>query len=169
MEEREESTTALPTLKYEPGSLRQRLHELSIAQTIVESVVSEAERRRAERVAQIDVDVGELMQLDTKVLAAAVRVLLDGSRLKGARVRLHVESAAFACRRCGRQWGMTEAKKQLAEVPGALRIREPDSREIPLHFIPYLYPAFLRCPGCGSSDIFAYRGKEIRLRSVTPG
>lgn len=156
----------LPTLKYEPASLPRGLHELSIAQTIVETVVSEAEARPAERVAQIDVDVGELMQLDRRALAAGLRVLLDGSGLKGARVRLHVEGAAFNCRRCDKQWGMAEAKRQLERVPDALRVREPDSREIPLHFLPQLYPAFLRCPGCGSSDVLASRGKEIRVRGV---
>ncbi len=145
------------------------MHELSIAQTIVDSVVSEADKRQAEKVAQIDVDVGELMQLDRRALAGALKLLLDGSRLKGARVRLHVESAAFDCRRCGRRWGMAQARKQLAEIPDALRIREPDSKEVPLHFLPHLYSAFLRCPHCGSSDIFARRGREIRLRSVTLG
>jgi len=145
------------------------LHELSIAQTIVDSVLSEADRRGAERVVQVDVDVGELMQLDRRALTGALRILLDGSRLKGARVRLHVESATFSCRRCDKQWGMAQAKKQLAEVPDGLRVREPDSKELPLHFLPSLYSAFLRCPYCGSSDIVAERGKEIRLRRVLLG
>jgi hydrogenase nickel incorporation protein HypA/HybF len=145
------------------------LHELSIAQTIVDSVLSEADTRGGQRVVQIDVDVGELMQLDRKALAGALRILLDGSRLKGARVHLHVDHAAFSCRRCGRQWGMAQAKKQLGEVPDELRVREPDSKELPLHFLPSLYSAFLRCPHCGSSDISAQRGKEIRLRRVLIG
>ena len=145
------------------------MHELSIAQTIVDSVLSDADTRGAERVVQIDVDVGELMQLDRRALAGALRILLDGSRLKGARVRLHVESAEFTCRRCGRRWGMTQATKQLAHVPDELRVREPDSKELPLHFLPSLYSAFLRCPHCGSSDILTQRGKEIRIRRVLLG
>jgi hydrogenase nickel incorporation protein HypA/HybF len=142
------------------------LHELSIAQTIVDAVVSEAHARPAERVARIEVDVGELMQLDRSALAAGLRVLLDGSGLKGARVRLHVEAADFACRRCDKRFGMAEARRQLEKVPDALRVREPDSKEIPLHFLPQLYPAFLRCPRCGTSDILASQGKEIRIRCV---
>jgi hydrogenase nickel incorporation protein HypA/HybF len=145
------------------------LHELSLAQTIVDSVLSEAERMGGTRVARIDIGVGEMMQLDRRALAGALRILLDGSRLKGARVSLHVESAAFTCRRCDKRWGMSQAMKQLAEVPDVLRVREPDSKELPLHFLPYLYPAFLRCPYCGSSDILAYRGKEIRIRRVVLG
>lgn len=145
------------------------MHELSIAQTIVDSVLSEADGRGRERVVQIDIDVGELMQLDRKALAGALRILLDGSGMKRARVRLHLESAAFTCRRCDKQWGMPQAKKQLAEVPDVLRVREPDSKELPLHFLPSLYSAFLRCPYCGSSDIFARRGREIRLRRVLLG
>jgi hydrogenase nickel incorporation protein HypA/HybF len=145
------------------------LHELSIAQTVVDSVLSEVDRRGAEGVAEVDLDVGELMQLDRKALAAALRILLDGSRLKGARVRLHVERAEFACRKCDEQWGMPQARRQLAEVPDMLLVREPESKELPLHFIPYLYSAFLRCPHCGSSDILALRGKELRLRRIVLG
>lgn len=142
------------------------MHEMSIAQNIVDTVLSEAQKKGAKKVKEISVDVGQLMQLDRSALAFALRLLMTGPVLKGARVRVRVKKASFSCRRCDLEWGMAEAQKQLAEVPDALRVREPDSKELPLHFFPFLYPAFIRCPRCGSSDISSKEGEEIQLRRV---
>jgi hydrogenase nickel incorporation protein HypA/HybF len=142
------------------------LHELSIAQSIVYAVLSEAQKKDAKRVTEISVDVGQLMQLDRNALAFALRLLMSGPVLKGARVRVRVRKASFSCRKCNLQWGMAEAQKQLAEVPDTLRVREPDSKELPLHFLPSLYPAFIRCPRCGSSDVSSKEGTEMQLRRV---
>ena len=106
------------------------------------------------------------MQLDRNALAFALRLLMTGPVLNGARVHVRVRKASFSCRKCELEWGMAEAQKQLAAVPDALRVREPDSKELPLHFLPSLYPAFIHCPRCGSSDISSKEGEEIQLRSV---
>jgi len=142
------------------------LHELSLAQNIVDTVMSEVERRDAKRVREISLDVGQLMQLDRKALTFALRLLMVGPKLKDTRVRVHLVKATFSCQKCMFEWGMTEAQKQLAMVPDILKIREPDSKELPLHFLPYLYPAFIHCPRCGSSDIISKEGTEIQLRKV---
>lgn len=142
------------------------MHELGIAQTIVDTVLSEVEKSDAKKVTQISVDVGQLMQLDRNALAFALRVLMNGPVLQGARITVRVKRASFACRKCSQVWGMAEAQKQLAKIPGTLRVREPDSRELPLHFLPFLYPAFLSCPKCGSADISSKEGEEMRLRKV---
>lgn len=114
----------------------------------------------------VDLEVGELMQLDRRAFAEAMKILLTGPRLGGARLRIHLQKASFECEKCGNRWGMAEAEKQLALVPEYLRIREPDGKVMPLHFLPYLYQAFVRCPRCGSSDISAVEGKELRLRRL---
>ncbi len=142
------------------------MHELGIAQSIVDSLLAEADKANAEKVASVEIEVGELMQLDVKALEAALRLLMRGPRLEDARVVVRVTEASFTCRRCGKEWGMDETRKQLLTVPDDLRIREPDSVELPMHFLPYLYPSFVRCPGCGSSDSTATRGEDIRIARV---
>ena len=142
------------------------MHELGIAQSVVDSALAEADKVKAKRVTSIEVDVGELMQLDVKALEDALRMLMRGPRLEGAAIDVRVTEASFSCRRCGAQWRMDEAKRQLEEVPDDLRIREPDSVELPLHFLPYLYPSFVRCPSCGSSDSSATEGEDIRVTRV---
>ena len=102
-----------------------------------------------------------------RALTDALNLLMKGSKLDGARVFMSVKEVSFSCRRCGAKWNMTDAKKELEQVPDALRIREPDSKELPLHFLPYIYGAFVHCPKCGSSDASASDGAEdIRLRRL---
>jgi Zn finger protein HypA/HybF involved in hydrogenase expression len=104
------------------------LHELSVAQSIVEFALYEADRNKADRVVELDVDVGELMQVDIGVLRKALGALMTGPRLAGAETRVRVEIAYFSCRRCGSEWDMLEAKKQLLEVPESLLIRDGSAR-----------------------------------------
>jgi hypothetical protein len=61
---------------------------------------------------------------------------------------------------------MKETRKQLSEISKGLLVEEPDSREVPLHFLPGLYNTFIRCPQCGSTDFSALQGEDIRVRRV---
>jgi hydrogenase nickel incorporation protein HypA/HybF len=142
------------------------LHELSLAQNIVDSITAEANARGARKVLELKVDVGELMQIDTKALRFGLKLLMTGPVLKGARVRVGKRSASFKCRKCSSEWGMAEARRQLERVSPDLLVQEPDSKEIPLHFFPYLYPAFVRCPKCGSADVEVKGGKEIEIAKL---
>jgi hydrogenase nickel insertion protein HypA len=142
------------------------LHELSIAQSVVSAVLLEAEKNNASHVKEINLDVGELMQLETDVLADALNMLMTGEKLNGAKVSVHVKSALFSCRRCGNRWDMSEVKRQLERVPDSLLVREPDSKEVPLHFFPYLYSSFANCPKCGSTDVATLDGDDIKLRTL---
>lgn len=142
------------------------MHELSLAQNVVDQVLAEAEARGATKVDELEIGVGELMQIDRRAFSQALKVLMAGPELEGARVRVRLEKAAFSCKRCGRRWGMAEVSKQLSQVPDGILVREPEDKALPLHFLPYLYPAFVKCPACGSSDITAESGRELTLRRL---
>jgi len=142
------------------------LHELGIAQNIVESAMDEAAKAGAKRVVSMEIDVGELMQLDIPALESALAALMVDVRLKGALVTVRSVPVKLSCNRCGREWGMEEARQQLGLVAENLRVQEPDSLELPLHFLPSLYPVFLRCPDCGSADTEALEGGEIVVRRI---
>lgn len=141
------------------------MHELGIAQTIAESAKEEADRAKATRVISIEVDVGELMQLDVEALERSLKALRTDPRLKDMEVRVRTTPASFSCNKCGRRWGMAEAKRQLQDVADELKVREPDSVELPLHFLPYLYPTFVKCPSCGSADS-SVEGEDVVVRRV---
>jgi hydrogenase nickel incorporation protein HypA/HybF len=145
------------------------MHELSVAQSIADFALSEAERQDGKRVMEMYVEVGELMQVDTKVLADALNMVMTGPKLKDCRVRVQVTGASFSCRRCSSRWDMAEAKRQLGAVPESLLVEEPESDELPLHFLPYLYPAFIHCPKCGSSDAAVKEGEDVQIRRLVLG
>ena len=136
---------------------------MSLAQSVVASVMSEAAKHGAKKVMKIHLAIGELMQLDKPMLVDAFRSLLEGPMLGGAELEVTDDKAAFTCQKCSAKWGMDEAKEQLKEVGADLLVNEPDSEELPLHFLPELYPAFIRCPQCGSSDIFLSDGGVIKI------
>jgi hydrogenase nickel insertion protein HypA len=143
------------------------MHELTMAQSIIEAVTLEAEKNRARVVKEVNIDVGELMQLDAKALSEALKLLLTGPKLQNAKVLVHVRKATFSCAKCGTKWDMRETKKQLSSsVPDSLLVREPDSKEFPLHFLPYLSSSFLHCPDCGSSDIATSEGEDVKIRRI---
>jgi hydrogenase nickel incorporation protein HypA/HybF len=142
------------------------MHELSVAQSIVDFASSEIEKQNAKKVTELDVDVGELMQIDAKVLLNALKMLTTDMKMKDCKVHLRVVSASFSCRRCSSRWGMAEAKKQLGAVSQDLLVEEPESDELPLHFLPYLYPAFIHCPECGSSDSAVTEGEDVQIRRL---
>jgi hydrogenase nickel incorporation protein HypA/HybF len=139
------------------------MHEFGMAQSIVEYAISEAEGRKAARVAEIRVDVGELTMIDRRVLSHALRLLLTGPKLEGCRVLVRKKGVKFVCRKCAALWSMEEATKQLQKLPEELLVREPDSREVPLHFLPSLYPAFVHCPKCGSADLEVKEGQDVSI------
>jgi hydrogenase nickel incorporation protein HypA/HybF len=142
------------------------MHEFGMAHSIVEYALSEAEGKNAMRVAEIQVDVGELTMIDRRVLSHALRLLLTGPKLEGCRVVVRRKGVKFVCRKCAALWSMKEATRQLQEAPEELLVREPDSKEVPLHFLPSLYPVFVHCPKCGSADLEVKEGEDVNIRRM---
>ncbi len=142
------------------------MHEFGIAQSIVEYTLSEAEKNKVNRVSEIYLELGELSMIDRSILSNALKLLMTDPKLKGCRVHFRKKSASFVCRKCSSKWSMAETMKQLNQVPERLLVREPDSKELPLHFLPSLYSAFVRCPKCGSSDLDMTGGDDVRIRRL---
>jgi hydrogenase nickel incorporation protein HypA/HybF len=142
------------------------MHELGIAQSIVDYAVSEARARKAGRVVEVSVEVGELSLIERPILSNALRMLRTGPLLEGCRFRVTTRKVSFTCRKCSSKWTMDEAARQLDKVPSDLRVREPEGEEVPLHFLPSLYPAFVRCPKCGSADIDVVAGEDVRIMKL---
>lgn len=142
------------------------MHELSAAQCIVDAVLVEAEKNRATHVKEIDVEIGELKQLDTRAVSESLRILMNSDKLRGAKIRIHVKKARFSCRSCQNQWDMKEAREQLATVPDSLPVREMDIKKLAPHFLPHLYSSLIHCLKCGSTEVTTLEGEDIRLRKL---
>ncbi len=141
------------------------MHEWSLAQGLVASLHSFAEREGLRRITLVEVSVGELMELDVPVFRDAFETLTRGGPADSAELRIVEEPARFRCRRCGAEWTFAEVEEQIHRgVPEDLMVREPGGElESPLHIFPDLVPAFVRCPRCGGRDFEVLAGRDMRV------
>jgi hydrogenase nickel incorporation protein HypA/HybF len=127
------------------------MHEWALAEAAVETVRREAAGRR---VLGVHLAFGELQQVDRDIFAAAVTELAPAAGIDAAAFTVEVEAARFACRGCGRTWG-------LAETSGL----GDDEREA-IHLLPEAAHAYVRCPGCGSADFDVAAGRGVSIASL---
>jgi hydrogenase nickel incorporation protein HypA/HybF len=74
------------------------MHELSIADAILQIALKHADGRRIE---SIEVEVGHLRQVVPDALAFAFTLVSEGTLAEGAELQLHHIPAAGTCRACG--------------------------------------------------------------------
>jgi hydrogenase nickel incorporation protein HypA/HybF len=76
------------------------MHELAIAESIVDIAVRHA---RGRAVSRVEVAVGHLRQVVPSALAFAFELVARGTPLEGAELVMNVVPAAGRCRTCGQQ------------------------------------------------------------------
>ncbi|MBV8734002.1 MAG: hydrogenase maturation nickel metallochaperone HypA [Solirubrobacterales bacterium] len=76
------------------------MHELSIAQAVVEIASRHASGRR---VSKVELKVGHLRQVVPSALEFAFELLTDGTSLEGAELVIEDVPARGRCRACGRE------------------------------------------------------------------
>jgi len=78
------------------------MHELSIAQSLIERVEELASREGAERVERVTVRVGALCGVDPEALGFVFPIAAEGTAAGGAQLTIERVPAAVRCRGCGR-------------------------------------------------------------------
>jgi hydrogenase nickel incorporation protein HypA/HybF len=68
---------------------------------IVDVVLKEAEKRGAERVTCVEIEIGELSFLGEEQLAFAFEILSENNILKGAELKMTRKDAEIECKKCG--------------------------------------------------------------------
>lgn len=117
-----------------------------MATQIVETILSEAEKRKAKRVTEVRLKIGSLSFLNPDQVRFAFRVLIKDSILEKSRLYITLVEGEVKCHNCG--------------YHGPLNVADDPSLHIP-------YPT-LMCPKCGSLvEIVAGRGCEIERMKVT--
>jgi hydrogenase nickel incorporation protein HypA/HybF len=76
------------------------MHELSIAQSIVELAEREAQNHRANAVEELELEIGSLAGIDYAALEFALESAIKGSRLEGARIVLQRIPGEGRCGDC---------------------------------------------------------------------
>ncbi len=141
------------------------MHEWSLAEAILEALTSLMEQEGMKSISEVEILYGEMMELELDILRFALEELSRETPMKDTKFTFSEEKASFRCNSCGYRWDFEQAHSLLS---GELGIREDPTgeRESPIHFIPELAQALMRCPNCGSRDFEIESGKGIRISRI---
>jgi hydrogenase nickel incorporation protein HypA/HybF len=78
------------------------MHELSVAESIIETVTRDATERGFGKVNRLSITIGELSMVNVDTLAFALEHLTKDTILEGASFNLEREEARGRCRTCGK-------------------------------------------------------------------
>ena len=84
------------------------MHELALAQNIVEIVAEEAGQHGLGRVDRITLRVGELRGVVPQMLETCLEIAGRGTVAEGARLELEVVPGRARCQGCGEQFAVSE-------------------------------------------------------------
>ncbi|MCK9423064.1 MAG: hydrogenase maturation nickel metallochaperone HypA [Bacteroidales bacterium] len=84
------------------------MHELTLAMTIVDMVVEEAERSNAGTVQEIELEVGVLSGVNADALEFALSLAMRNTVLENAFVLIVQTKGSGRCNQCDRVFAMTE-------------------------------------------------------------
>lgn len=113
-----------------------RMHEMSLAVSLLDIIRQEMEKHRAERLVRISLRYGALANVVPESLLLAFEVQSQGTPFEGARLELTEEALRLRCNACGREFAPEAAVAGL----------------------------FSACPGCGED--FGHQvlaGKELYI------
>ena len=80
------------------------MHEMSIAQTILEMVEAEMARHPGAKLLALDIQVGELSCVQDDSLRFCLEASLKDSRWPDAAIQLEAEGVGAQCNRCGQHF-----------------------------------------------------------------
>jgi len=128
------------------------MHEWALAEAVIFTVSQIAEKEGLKEVAEVEIKVGELQQIELDILEFALSQLKPSGFKK---VQFHIKTvkAELKCRVCGHEWFFRKEKinEEMAEA---------------IHFIPEIAHTYIKCPKCGSPDFEIWKGRGIWLESV---
>ncbi|HHN81554.1 MAG TPA: hypothetical protein ENN11_02915 [Methanomicrobia archaeon] len=121
-----------------------QMHEISVAQTIVNEILAEAERQSAAKVTRVVLELGKLTMLNFDQVSFWVSAFLEGTAGEDAEISITPVDGSVECREC----------KAISDV-----VVEDDPT---LH---YSVPQFT-CERCGSHNTFICKGREMVIKTI---
>lgn len=120
------------------------MHEASIAQSIVRTVLEEAEKQGAEAVESIEIEIGKLTFLGVDQVEFWMKMGFQDTIAEKAEIRFSFMEGRLRCSDC--------------TYEGPILLREDPEYHMML-------PAF-KCQQCGGSNIKIIQGKEAVVRRI---
>jgi len=117
------------------------MHELSMAQAIVDTVLDAAKKNNAEEIVEVTIEIGMLTMLNPEQLTFLLDVLAEGTLLENAKIIIEDVPVEINCRNC--------QYTGLANTDGSDH-----------------YLAIVLCPQCGGRDVETLTGKECAVKKI---
>jgi len=118
------------------------MHEFSVMTQIVDSVLSEAKKRDAQRVEQVNLEIGDFTMLGDEQMMFAYEVLAKDTILQGSKLEISHRKGKIKCQSCGYEGDVTIAE-------------DSPHRMIPI----------LECPKC-HAPAEVIEGRECFIRNI---
>jgi hydrogenase nickel insertion protein HypA len=118
------------------------MHEYILADKVLQSALEFAKENGLQSIHEIDIDVGELLGMETSSLSVAFKILSEKTEAEGSKLRVHRVKGIVVCNKCGFRGGL----KQISHT----------------HSID---PAFA-CPNC-AAPVSVETGNDIKINSIS--
>ncbi|ADP77203.1 hydrogenase nickel insertion protein HypA [Methanothermus fervidus DSM 2088] len=118
------------------------MHEVSMANAIVETVINSAKKNNANKILEVKIEVGELTLLNPEQLKFCLETLSKDTILENTKFKIQKNPARISCNCCGYE--------------GKVKIDDNSDH----------YLAFVSCPKCGCMDIKILSGRECNVKSI---
>ena len=113
------------------------MHELSITESIISTVLESAEKHDVTRILKIHLEVGELNDLKSEWIQHYFDMLSKDTLAEGAQIEVHTSPSKFKCHDCGEVFPLD--LKSVSKV---------------------------ECPGCGGANCSLAGGSEFYIRDM---
>ena len=117
------------------------MHELSMAQGIINAVLETAESNNATEVNEVTIEVGRLAMINPEQLEFILGVLIDNTIMQDAKINFEEIPAEIKCHDCNFQ--------------GETILDDSD------HYAP-----IIKCPECDSLNVETLKGKDIVVKNI---
>jgi hydrogenase nickel incorporation protein HypA/HybF len=133
------------------------MHEWALAESIITTVLREAEKENLKSIKEIIIKIGELQQIEHDIFQFALEQIIKeyNDKLINLKIKIETEKSTLQCKSCSHTWKFDDIKKKL---------NEDESESI--HFIPEVAFVYTRCPKCGSPDFEIKTGRGISISSI---
>lgn len=117
------------------------MHELSMADAMVKTVLDVAEKNNATEILEVTIEVGQLTMLNPEQLKFLLDVLVEDTLLEGSKINIEEVPVEIDCKTCNYEG--------LPNMDGSDH-----------------YLAIVKCPECGGRNLEITAGRECNVKTI---
>jgi len=117
------------------------MHELSMAQAIVDTVLDAAQKNEAQDILEVTIEIGQLTMLNPEQLKFLLDVIIEGTLLENSEILIEEIPVEIECQSC--------------DFKGKANTDGSDH-----------YLTIVLCPECGNRNVEVTRGRECNVKNI---